>query len=94
MDAMKRSLEHRTDKTVPTDFLIKLLQLVLTCNIFEFGKTVFLQCLGTAIGTCCTPNYATIMMNDLDIKIRNLAKEMMTAEDPIVLLKIFLEVCL
>ena len=91
MDAMKRSLEYRTDKTVPTDFLIKLLQLVLTCNAFEFGKSLFLQCLGTAMGTCCAPNYATIMMNDLDIKIRNLAKEMMTAEDPIVLLKRFLD---
>ncbi len=79
MDAMKRSLELRTDKTVPSDFLIKLIQLVLTYNVFEFGKT--LQCLGTAMGNCCAPNYANIMMNDLNIKIRNLGKGIMTAED-------------
>ena len=43
------------------------------------------------MGTCCAPKYATIMMNDLDIKIRNLAKEMKTVEDPITILKIFLD---
>jgi hypothetical protein len=91
MTAMQRILEHRSDKTVPTDFLINLLQLVLTCNVFEFGKSLFLQLIGTAMGTACAPNYATIMMNDIDVKIRTLARQVVTTGDPVIMLKRFLD---
>ena len=38
VEAFKEELEKRDDKTVPTEFYIKLLKLVLESNIFEFNR--------------------------------------------------------
>ena len=91
ISCMKSALENRPDKTVPTLFLIQLLQLVLTCNIFEFDKSLFLQACGTAMGTACAPNYATIMMHSIDVKIKNLARQVAAGRNPLILLKRFLD---
>ena len=52
--------------SIPTEFLIKLLRLVLTNNIFEFNREFWLQLLGTAMGTRVAPTYANIFMNRLE----------------------------
>ena len=42
--------------------LLKLLNLILTCNNFTFCGEHFLQILGTAMGTKAAPNYAINFM--------------------------------
>ena len=55
---------ERFSTTIPSDFSIDLflsvLEIVMENNVFEFGKTLWLQCIGTAMGTNCACNYATI----------------------------------
>ena len=66
LDAFREELENRSDKTIPTDFYIKLLKLVLESNIFEFDREYFIQLLGTAMGTRVAPTYANIFMAKLE----------------------------
>ena len=66
IEAFRVELEKREDKSIPTDFLIKLLRLVLENNIFEFNREFWLQLLGTAMGTRVAPTYANIFMNKLE----------------------------
>ena len=58
----QEALEKRNDKSVPTDFIIRLLELVLKLNIFEFDNELFLQLIGTAMGTRPAPAYANLFM--------------------------------
>lgn len=44
----------------PTTLFLKLLKLVMTCNVFQFGDTYWLQLDGTAMGTSCACMYATM----------------------------------
>ena len=46
--------------------LCKLLELVLTCNNFQFHDKDFLQISGTAMGTKLAPAYANIFMGDFE----------------------------
>ena len=62
----RKALDSRRDKKVSTDFLIDLLDLVLTLNISEFDKKLFLQLIGTATGTDAAPTYANIFMASVD----------------------------
>ena len=36
--------------------------MVLKNNIFEFNKELFIQLIGTAMGTKCAPNYSNLFM--------------------------------
>ena len=47
--------ERRKNKQVPTDFLYRLMMLVLTLIIFEFNVELWLQKHETAIGTSAAP---------------------------------------
>jgi hypothetical protein len=51
LECFREELEKRKDKTVPTELLVTLLRLVLVWNIFEFDTSLFLQLMGTAMGT-------------------------------------------
>ena len=66
LEAFREELDKRTDKSIPTDFYIKLLELVLKSNIFEFDREYFIQLLGTAMGTRVAPTYANIFMAKLE----------------------------
>ena len=59
---------HR-DQTIPTFFLMGLLDIVLTCNIFVFNGRYYIQEWGTAIGTRVAPTYANIFMGWLEEKL-------------------------
>ena len=48
---MEDALNTRGDKSVVTKVLIELMELVLKYNIFEFDRKLFIQLIGTAIGT-------------------------------------------
>ena len=66
IEAFRIELDKREDQTIPTEFLIRLLRLVLENNIFEINKEFWLQLLGTAMGTRVAPTYANIFMNKLE----------------------------
>ena len=38
IEAFRQELDKRVDKTIPTNFVIKLLRLVLESNVFEFNR--------------------------------------------------------
>ena len=58
-----KALETRQDKTVPASFILELLDLLLKYNVFEFDRQLFLQLIGTAMGTRAAPNIADIFMS-------------------------------
>ena len=62
LDAVREALEDREDKKTSTEFLVRLLEIVLKSNIFEFNSQLFLQLIGTSMGTKCAPNYSNIFM--------------------------------
>lgn len=66
IEAMEEKLNEREDKSIPTNFLIMLLQFILLCNVFEFDKEFWLQLLGTAMGTRVASTYANIFMGKLE----------------------------
>ena len=74
--AMERALEKRQDKTVTTKTLIELLTHVLKLNIFEFNAELFIQNVGTAMGTKAAPTIANIFMAEIDVMIKNCGKNL------------------
>jgi hypothetical protein len=71
--AMRRALDTRQDKTVSTPTIINLLSHVLQMNIFEFNTDLYIQNVGTAMGTIAAPTIANIFMAEIDIRIKNCA---------------------
>jgi hypothetical protein len=74
ISVFKKALDTRPNKTVPTTFLVTLLQQVLRLNIFEFDKKLYIQKFGTAMGTRAAPTYANLFMADKDNSIKNVQK--------------------
>ena len=64
--AFKETLDEIPDKSIPTDYLIKLLKLVMECNIFKFNEEFWIQLIGTSMGTRVAPTYANIFMGKLE----------------------------
>ena len=73
LDCLKEALDTREDQSVPTSFLITLMGLVLMWNIFEFDLRLFIQIIGTAMGTRAAPTFACLFMGRVDIWIRKAA---------------------
>ena len=53
-----KSIVRATD--ISPAAILHALQIVMSCNVFQFGDTFWLQTAGTAMGTPPAPNYATI----------------------------------
>ena len=64
--AVKKALETREDKSISTETLLELCELVLKNNIFEHNGRTFKQKRGTAIGTKLAPPYAILFMDSLE----------------------------
>jgi hypothetical protein len=62
----REELNKRADKSVLTDFFVKLLRLVLMWYIFEFDTQLYVQLMGTAMGTRAAPTFANIFMAKID----------------------------
>ena len=60
--AFKIALDKRTDKSVPTDNILKLLKMVMEKNIFMFNNKAWLQMLGCSMGSRVSPTYACLFM--------------------------------
>ena len=68
LSTLKEALDKRLLKKIPTDDLIKMAELVLSNNFFEFNSDTFQQISGTAIGTKCAPPHACIYMDQAEQK--------------------------
>ena len=75
LDAMHEALENRETKKVPTDFIVKLMELILTNNIFEFHSTYWKQEVGAAMGSRPVPHYADTFMAKIDKEIKSLSEK-------------------
>ena len=73
LETLRQALDTREDKTVPTDFLIKLMHHVLSANTFEFNSKLYLQLIGTAMGTRAAPTFSNLYMASIDILIQAVA---------------------
>ena len=62
LEALKGALDSRENKTVSTESLTELAQIVLKNNCFEFNGKFYQQLQGTAIGTNFAPSYAILFM--------------------------------
>ena len=67
--ALRFYLDNRSSLDPPTDTLIRLSELVLTLNSFEFDGEFFHQISGVAMGTKMGPSYACLFMGFLEGKI-------------------------
>ena len=92
IEAVREALLERDNPEVPTDFLTRLLEIILKYNIFEFNNELFLQIIGTAMGTRPAVSYANIFMaRRIDEKIIALATQLNEENNPLLCLKRFLD---
>lgn len=75
VEAVRKVLETRSNKSIPSDFLLKLLDCVFRYNIFEFDGELYQQLVGCAMGTKCAPNVADIFMSFIDMEIKKRAEK-------------------
>ena len=75
VDAFEAALNQRSNQSVPTSFLMKLLIMVLTLNVFVFNGIHYLQRVGTAMGSKVAPTFANLFMGMLETFILNNSAE-------------------
>ena len=69
VQSFEKFLNTRTTEEkslMPTEFLIECLKLVLSGNIFMFNDDLYIQKIGTAMGTKLAPTYACLFMGSLE----------------------------
>ena len=59
---MREGLNGRNNPEVPTEFLTKLMEIILKNNIFNFHDEMWRQEVGCAMGSKPAPSYANIFM--------------------------------
>ena len=69
LEALKRALDGREDKSISTQSLLELSQCVLENNVFEHNGGIYKQKQGTAIGTKMAPPYAILFMDYLEERL-------------------------
>ena len=69
LEALRRALDGRENKSVSTESLTELAQVVLKNNCFEFNGEFYQQLQGTAIGTKFAPSYAILFMAALEERL-------------------------
>ena len=66
LNSLKKALEKRVNKKIPTSDLVKVAKFILSNNCFEFSEKVFQQISGTAVGTKFAAPYACIYMEEVE----------------------------
>ena len=61
----RKVLNRSNKKEIPTEFLIRLLELVLKHNLFEFNGETYKQIIGFAMGSRPAPPVANIFMTEV-----------------------------
>ena len=73
LKCLKEELDKRPSPKVPTEYLIKLMDIIFNQNIFSFHESLWKQKVGAAMGSKPVPSYANIFMaRILDRAIKNL----------------------
>ena len=66
LHALKHFLDRREKQDPPTSTLVRLAELVLSHNHFEFNGDYFNQIRGVAMGTKMGPSYACLFMGYIE----------------------------
>ena len=78
---LQGALEGREDKQITSEFISKLMELILKYNIFEFHGGLYQQLIGTAMGSKPAPSYANIYLaKQIDPEVEKWAKNMVKME--------------
>ena len=64
--AINKSLEEAQVNPLLRMFIFTLIKKVLTKNHFEFNSQLYIQKMGTAMGTRMVPSYANLFMKHLE----------------------------
>ena len=67
--ACSHVLDKRTNQSFPTRVIVKLIQLILKCNVMSFNGRFFHQIKGTAMGTPMAVSYANIFMSEFEQRL-------------------------
>ena len=62
MKEMKKKMDEEKNQETPSHFIMKLMEIILYHNIFEFHEGFYKQKIGAAMGSKPTPGYANIFM--------------------------------
>ena len=73
LKAVEKFMEKYPDPKRPDQYILKLLEINLTRNDFEFDSKFYLQIKGTAMGKKFAPSYANIFMADWEQSALNAA---------------------
>ena len=86
-------LRKTLDNSKKSDFIIKLMELLLKHNLFEFHEATWRQEIGTAMGVHPAPSYANIYLaKRINLRIIQLARELReTKYSSLLLFKRFLD---
>ena len=76
----REALNKRTNQEVPTEFIVRLLEVILKDSIFQFSEKYYKQNVGTSMGSNPAPPFANNFMAKIDIKIKELVEKMKLSE--------------
>ena len=72
---LKEELDDRKNPSIPSEFLTKLMELLITNNLFEFNEDIFRQLIGMAMGSAAAPSYCDIYLGRrIDPKLEEMVK--------------------
>ena len=89
LEALEEALDERKDKTIPSGFLLRLMELILKYSIFTFNSDYFQQLIGAAMGSKPIPGYSNIFMAKKIDRIINMLAD--KNENALLLFKRFLD---
>ena len=69
ISTIQTMLDKDLNKSIPTQWILKLLDHVLTKNAFQFDGQIYQQTLGISMGTRAAPSIANIFMDDFETKL-------------------------
>ena len=93
LESLQEGLETRNNPEVPTTYLVKLMEIILNNNLFNFHEELWRQEIGCAMGSKPAPSYADIFMaKKIDKQIISLAHKYCTDDkNPLKIFKRFLD---
>ena len=93
MESLEEGLDKRYNPEIPTDYLMKLMEIILKNNLFNFHEDMYRQEIGCAMGTKPAPAYAdNFMARKIDKRIISLAqKYALNNKSPLSIFKRFLD---
>ena len=76
LESLNEALEERQNKEVPSDYLVKLMNILLRYNVFTFNEELYSQEVGAPMGSPPVPDYANMFMDrKIDRKIKEIAEK-------------------